>query len=109
MGTKKNQVNPTTEATELDTERGLLDKGGKISLPKDEVKELKIKDIKNKVSPSKNTDRGENLETDRGLGTDRPLLTQHQDTLAPVSNTPKNPKMSLISFRNSYRNLFTLK
>jgi hypothetical protein len=33
---KKNKVDPGTEPTELDTERGLLEKGGKLKFPKDE-------------------------------------------------------------------------
>ena len=72
---KKNKVDPGTEPTELDTERALLGKDKKLKLPKDEPKDLKLKG-----SPAA-TDRGDNLETDRGPDTDRPLV--QKDTLAP--------------------------
>ena len=99
---KKNKVDPGTEQTELETERALLDKKKKLKLPKDEPKDLKLKG-----SPAA-TDRGDNIETDRGLETDRPLV--QQDSLAPkASEAPKNSRMSMVSFRNSYRNFFTLK
>ena len=61
---KKNKVDPGTEPTELETERGLLEK---MKMPEDKNMDLKLK------QPI-NTDRGENIDTDRNLPSDRPLV-----------------------------------